>query len=87
MRKFAVKYEMEDDVFATIETARQIFDKMDMDDCYNIHILDIRIFDVDEFCEPCVFYGSWHNFDDPLRMEIRRKRDNEVVAIGYGTDH
>jgi len=87
MKKFIVKYEMEDDVLVAVETATEIFDKMDMDDCYNIYITDIRQFDVDNFCEPCEFHGTWYYWNDPLRMEIVRKKDGEVVAVGYGTDH
>ena len=87
MKKFVVKYEMEDDVWVAVETAKEIFDRMDMDDYCDIHITDIRQFDADNFCEPCEFHGSWHSWHDPLRMEIVRKRDGEVVAVGYGTDH
>lgn len=87
MSQFVVKYEIEDEVHVAVETAYHIFDRMDLDDCYHIRILDIREFNTDHFCEPCEFFGTWHNFDEPLRMEIRRKADGVIVAVGYGTDH
>lgn len=85
--RFAVLYYIEGQWCVKIESAREIFNTMDLDDCYDISINDIRMLDEEEFCEPCEFYGSWHDPSDPLRMEIRRKRDGEVVAVGYGTDH
>ena len=87
MKEFIVKYESDGDVCVAVNSANKIFSTMDMNDCYDIHILDIRQFSVEDFCEPCDFYGTWSNFSDPLRMEIRRKRDGEVVAVGYGSDH
>jgi len=101
MNKYLVTYEIEDHIFAVIETAREIFNKMDMADCYNIRVIvlewlceydcpgDYKLYGYPE----CEFKGTWScrnpetNRIDPLRMEIRRVDTGEVLDVGYGTDH
>ena len=85
--KYAVLYYIEGKWLVSVENANEIFSRMDMDDCYDISIIDIRLLDEERFCEPCKFFGSWHNPDDPLRMEIRSLKTGKVVEAGYGTDH
>lgn len=102
MNKYLVTYEVEDHIFAVIETAREIFNKMDMDDCYDIRILGLTW--LKEYDDPqdfriygypaCEFRGTWccRNPEtgkiDPLRMEISEiTGDCEVLDVGYGTDH
>ena len=77
----------DNDSYAEIASAHRIFDYMDMSD-----ILDdppeLRVFLLrpDKAPLPCQLYGTWHNFNDPLRMEIRTNR-GKVLDVGYGTDH
>lgn len=85
--KFAVLYYIEGKWWATVEDEYGVFNRMAMDDCYDIEITDIRMIDEEEFCEPCEFYGTWHDLYDPLRMEIQRKRDGKVIAARYAPDH
>lgn len=99
MNKYLVTYEIEGEICEpVIETAPQIFDKMDLDDCYDIHIVDLRWLKryknfnemrmVASIYPSCEFHGTWHNGKDPLRMEIREKfGDMEVLDVGYGSDH
>jgi len=95
MNKYLVTYEIEGEILEpAIETAVQIFNKMAMDDCYDIHILDLKLLQKPEnranvFYPTCQFYGTWHNPKDSLRMEIRRKFiDTDVVYdVGYAPDH
>lgn len=102
MNKYLVTYEVEDHIFAVIETAREIFNKMDMADCYDTRIIglkwlreydcpgDYKLYGYPE----CEFKGTWccRNPEtgeiDPLRMEIRMMFGEELLLdIGYGTDH
>ena len=88
MNKYLVTYIIEGKICEpVIETAIQIFNKMDMDDCYDIDILDLEWIkpweNVDEWKHSphprpkCYFEGTWSccnpetNRIDPLRMEIR----------------
>ena len=69
-----------------VMTALEIFDMMDMDDCYDINI---DIYEFTTFGEAPVrrcFRGTWSCLDDPLRMEITDESGN-VINAGYGTDH
>lgn len=83
---YIVHTKFEDMLGVRIMTALEIFNLMDMDDCYDI---DIDIYEFTKFGEPPAhrkFLGTWHNFKDPLRMEITDD-DGNVLNVGYGTDH
>lgn len=102
MNKYLVTYEVEDHICAVIETAREIFNKMDMADCYDIRIIGLKW--LREYDDPqdfringypeCEFKGTWccRNPEtgkiDPLRMEISLIAGTcETLDVGYGTDH
>ena len=91
MCKFLVVYEYDIDEgegSPVIETSNQIFNKMDMDDCYPIRVKYLYWLKEKPFeLIPCEFYGTWHKFKDPLLMEIVRSDTGETVVCGHGTDH
>lgn len=39
-----------------------------------------------ESLNPCVYRGAWSTHDDPLRCEIRRASDDEVLSVWYAPD-
>ena len=86
---FLVKYVDTDDghEFTAMETASEIFNKMDMDDCCPIRIAEIIVADPYDFGERCEFLWTWHDSKDPLKMVIRNYETELIYAIGYGTDH
>lgn len=104
MNRYLVTYEIEGKLCEPqIETALQIFNRMEMDDCYDIVIRDLQWLrpysswdemrmDLDMY-PTCEFRGTWSCKDEngkivPLRMEIRRKFGNcEVLDVGYAEDH
>lgn len=74
-------------VWARMETATEILNWLDMDDCYPE--LSIKVFDVEtQFgaIEELEVYGTWHNFDKPLYMKVTHS-DGTIEFDGYGTDH
>lgn len=91
--KYLVSYKDNDGELMepVIETARPIFNTMDMSDCSGIRIARLWHIDGINLTE-CVFYDTWHNPKDPLRMEIRvmcpaTPEQYEPLDVGYGTDH
>lgn len=69
-----------------MKSAHEIFELMDMSDCYDV---DIDIWEITEFGERPEhrnFLGTWTHYHDPLRMEITDD-DGNVLATGYGTDN
>lgn len=85
--KYLVVYRIEGKLTEpVIETAREIFNKMDMDDCYDIEIVKIHLLEGDTMSE-CWFRGTWHNPKEPLKMKIVDLKTHEVYDVGYGTDH
>ena len=94
MNKYLVIYEYLNEgriAEPVIETANQIFDKMDMSDCYDIEIRRLILINGYKLTE-CRFLGTWHNGNDPLRMEIKAAipatiEQMEPFDVGYGTDH
>lgn len=84
MNEYLVLYRSEGETYYVKSTADKIFDKMDMDDCYDIHLEKLWILKPDGL-KRCHFYGTWHDGNDPLRMEIRYGK--KVLDVGYGTDH
>lgn len=99
MNKYLVTYAIEGEPLSPkIETSAEIFRKMEMDDCYDIRIVNIlwlkKYNAVSEFEKAtdvypvCRFYGTWHDSKDPLRMEIRLlSGTREVLSVGYATEH
>lgn len=96
MNKYLVTYKIEGMLCEPhIEYVNKIFDTMDMDDCYDIQIVRLRLLktpteedirngnDLPE----CEFWGSWHDMKDPLKMIITDVKTREVYDTGYGTDH
>ena len=90
MNKYLVIGKIEgEDMEPVIKTAPEIFDMMDLDDCYDIQI---DLHKVDTRIEHCTFLGSWCCTNpytgkiDRLRMEIRAE-NGTVLDVGYGTDH
>lgn len=84
--KYLVIYEYEDGYGdPEIVTCRSIFNKMDMSDVYDISVASLYAIKGAALIK-CKFYGTWST-PEPLRMEIRNAETNEVLAVGYGTDH
>lgn len=92
MNKYLVIYECDGELWnPRVETADQIFGRMDLADIYNLSIKAIHLID-GVFTTRCVFYGTWHNGKDPLRMEIKimcpmTNEQRKPLDIGYGSDH
>lgn len=93
--KYIVVYKIEGELCdPVIKTAKEIFETMDLRDCYNIEISDLKLFKYVNGVYPnCEFYPTWCCYDpetgklDRLRMEIRNSESNEILDVGYGTDH
>ena len=67
-----------------VMSASEIFDMMDMADCYDIQIVIWKFDDFGKEPKRCEFLGVWSNAKDPLRMVIVCENK---VWVGYGTDH
>lgn len=85
--KFLVIYEYDRYEYSKpeITTAGHIFNTMDMSDCYDIDIAALYAINGKDLIA-CQFLGT-HCLPEQLRMEIRTVDTDEVVAVGYGTDH
>ena len=81
-----IQWEGEEEQENKIMTAAQIFNMMDMSDCWPIdYTMDIwRIDGVGFQLAECGFRGKWHDPSDPLKMVINC---NGTQEVGYGTDH
>lgn len=101
--KYLVTYEIEGELCEpVIETAREIFRKMEFDDCYDIKIRVLKWLKpyktYDEYrlewrpYPSCEYRGRWCNEDpetgkiDPLRVEIRMKFGN-METLDFGYMH
>ena len=85
--KYMVIYECEGEIYEPkIVTASQIFNEMDMSDCYDISVRRLTLVDGAELFE-CHFHGKWHDAKDPLKMKIDNAATGEVYDIGYGFHH
>ena len=75
-----------DDFSPVIMEAREIFNMMDMSDCFPSELeLDIyRIEGIGLAPVECSFRGKWHDINDPLKMAIV---GGGIREVGYGTDH
>ena len=82
--KFLVVGLVEDSEFSEIMTAHQIFEMMEMEDCYEIHIDIWHIRGYGEALESCSFHGKWHDHKDPLRMVIV---GDGIREVGYAEEH
>ena len=77
------------DSYAEVVTPYAIFnfnDMMDTLDEEDAPVQSIYLIRPDKAPLPCTFHGTWHNWDDPLRMEIRTNR-GKVLDAGYGSNH
>lgn len=86
MNKYLVVTKHDGETNASMETEQWILNYLDMDDCFSydeIHVYDVSKIGVVEELELC---GAWHDFKNPLLLEVRRK-DGTVVFSGMGTDH
>lgn len=90
MNKYLVIYKDNDGALLepVIQTARQIFDMMDMSDCHGITIERVFLLDGSKV-EECRFCGTWHDPKEPLKMVIEAMYPAPPLPydIGYGTDH
>lgn len=85
--KYVVIYEIEGEICdPEVVTASQIFDKMDLSDCYDISVKRLLLADGAKLIG-CRFRGTWHNGKDPLKMQIENVITGEVYDVGYGSDH
>lgn len=73
-----------DEEWSKVMTAPEIFNMMDMADCYGLLIDVWKINGYGEALSDACFLGTWHDPSDPLKMELRWEGGRE---IGYGTDH
>lgn len=87
--EYLVIYEIEGELCEPVtETTRQIFQKMEFDDCY-----DIKIHSLKWNGKECKYCGTWCNKDpetgrvDPLRVEIRLIETDEMLDVGYQPEH
>lgn len=86
--KYLVTFEIEGELSDTaIMTPRQIFDKMDLDDCYDISVENIYLIKKSGAPVKVQFRGCRHRLDDPLRMSIFSMSGKTEYDYGYGTDH
>lgn len=85
--KYVVIYEIEGEICEPeIKTAKEIFDTMDMSDCYDISIKRLMLVDGAKLIG-CRFRGTWHDLNDRLKMKIENVITGEVYDVGYGSDH
>lgn len=103
MNRYIVTYDLDGEIVTLIETATEIFRRMEMDDCYDIDILSIQWikpwknateFRLNVSFPSCEFSGTWccKNPEtgkiDPLRMEIREKfGESQLLDVAYAEDH
>lgn len=84
MTKFLVNAISDGEEWSKIMTAAEIFEMMDMSDCYDIDIDVWKINGWGQALTECCFLNCWHDPSDPLKMQIRWVGGMET---GYGTDH
>lgn len=84
--KYFVIYDIEGELFPTVETAIEIFNRMDMSDCYGISIKRLWLIKGD-YMVAAMFCGTHHNPKDKLKMKIIDVITHETFDVGYGSDH
>lgn len=83
--KYLVIYEVDGELLEPkISIPHFIWETMDLADCMPINVAKLWLIKGTELIE-CQFYGTWHNGNEPLRMEIRN--GETTLDVGYGTDH
>lgn len=82
--KYLVNELVDGEEYSKIMTPAEIFNMMDMEDCYDIKIDLWKINGYGEALTPCQFFGKW-TCGDPQRMEIRSA--SGIESVGYGTEH
>ena len=86
--KYLVNFRIEGELETpAIMTAREIFYKMDMSDCYDIEVENIYLIRNSGTPIKVRFRGCRHRLDDPLRMAITSRNGQKEYDYGYGTDH
>ena len=86
MNQYLVEEVIESETFFRIMKPREIFNTMDMADCYDIGVRPYLLVP-GMIPVPCVFKGTWHDGKDPLKMVIVNGITGEVLDVGYGTNH
>ena len=78
--------ECPDGTVSKVMTAAEIFNYMDMADCFPYDFeMDIwRINGIGSQLTECAFFGTWHDPADPLKMCIV---GGGIRETGWGTDH
>ena len=84
--KYFVIYDMDGEYVPKVETGREIFNRMDMSDCYDITIVRLWLIKGD-YITSARFLGTHHDRNENLKMEIVDTITGEVFDIGYGNDH
>ena len=84
--KYFVIYDIEGETVPKTETAREIFSRMEFDDCYDISIKGLWLVK-EETIIPAKFCNVWHNPKDPLCVKIKDLKTDEVYDVGYQPEH
>ena len=86
--QYLVFIDNRDEEFSMVMDAYDIFHRMDMSDCTDERITAIYRLrpNMKRKLQRVEFYGVWHDFKDPLLMEIK---DGKGRTLDYdlGTDH
>lgn len=82
---YLVQQLIDDEESCSIMTAGQIFDMMDLEDCYDIRIDLFRIRGYSETPEECQFHGKWSDLRDPQKMWI--SCGGKILDKGWGREH
>lgn len=85
-KQYFVNKKIEGECYPRVMTAIEIFNLMDMADCYDVEVDIYKVNDFGEPPTPCVFRGTWHDPSIPLKMVIEDCNGN-ILDIGSGTDH
>lgn len=84
--QYLIIYEVEGKTDPRIQTGREIFNTMDMSDCYDIEVA--RLWMISGKClTECRFRGTWHDPKENLKMQIENIITGEVYDVGYASDH
>ena len=84
--KYFVIYDIEGELFPTIETGREIFRRMEFSDCYDITIKRIWLINGERITD-VKFWDVWHNSKEPLLVEIKDVVTDEVYDSAYQPEH
>ena len=76
----------EDEYIPVVQTEREIFNHMDMDDCHDQRIERLFLIEGRDIIE-CRFRGTWCDPSDPLKMTIENLETEEIYDVGRGSDH